>query len=203
MEKECMYKLTYGLFVISARLENKQNGCISNTVMQVTTTPNCISVTLNKANYTHDLIAKTGKFNVSVISEKAEFALFERFGFKSGKTNDKLDGFNDFGVWDNGIFFVTKGVNAVICAEVVKSVDLGTHTTFIAHVTDGWVLSNYKPMTYEYYLSNVKPKPQAKTEKNKTVWRCKICGYEYAEDTLPQDFVCPICKHGADDFEKI
>ncbi|MBO5327630.1 MAG: flavin reductase [Clostridia bacterium] len=202
MEKECMYKLTYGLFVVSARKDKKQNGCITNTVMQVTTTPNCISVTINKDNFTHGLIKETGIFNVSVLSEKADFSIFEQFGFKSGRDVEKLETFDDFEVWDNGVFFVTRGVNAVICAEVIQSVDLGTHTTFIAKVTDGWVMRKDNSVTYAYYLNNIKPKPQPK-KTEKTVWRCKICGYEYEGENLPEDFICPICKHGADDFEKV
>jgi flavin reductase (DIM6/NTAB) family NADH-FMN oxidoreductase RutF len=202
MDKTAMYALTYGLFVITARDGKIDNGCITNTVIQVTSTPNRVSVTINKANYTHDLIAKTGTFNVSVISQKAEFDLFERFGFHSGRDVDKFDGLYEYERAENGVTYITKGINAVLCAKVVASYDLGTHTTFVADVTDCWTMSKAPSCTYAYYLAEIKPKP-AQNNSGKTVWRCKICGYEYEGENLPDDFVCPICKHGKDDFEKV
>ncbi len=202
MEKTAMYTLTYGLFVVTARDGKVDNGCITNTVGQVTSTPNRISLTVNKANFTHDMIVKTGVFNVSVISQKADFGLFERFGFHSGREVDKFEGLYEYERAENGVTYITKGVNAVLCARVVASYDLGTHTMFIADVTDGWNMSKAPSCTYAYYLSEIKPKPQQNAS-GKTVWRCKICGYEYEGENLPDEFVCPICKHGKDDFEKV
>ncbi len=201
MDSSCMYQLTYGLFVLSAAEGEKQNGCIINTAMQVTTTPNRISITVNKQNYTHDMVLRTGIFNVSILDQTAPFALFQRFGFQSGRDADKLAGL-DVAHSENGVFYPTQGVTAVISGKVVQTVDLGTHTMFIADVTDGFKVSSATPMTYAYYHANVKPKPQPKID-DKKGWRCKICGYIYEGDPLPADFICPICKHGAIDFEQI
>ncbi len=203
MDITAMHKLSYGLFVVTARTD-KQNGCITNTAMQVTTTPNRITLAVNKGNYTHDMIVSSGEFNVSVLSEKCSFSVFERFGFKSGRDTDKFEGFSDYKIADNGIAYITNGANAVICAKVVSSVDLGTHTLFIADVTDAMTLSSDPSATYAYYHAHIKPKPAEplKTE-GKTVWRCTICGYEEEVDELPDDFECPICFHPKSDFEKI
>ena len=201
MDQSCMYQLTYGLFVLSAAENGKENGCIINTAMQVTTTPNRISITVNKQNYTHDMIVRTGLFNVSILDQTAPFALFQRFGFQSGRDADKLAGLA-VAHSQNGLFYPTQNVSAVISGKVVQTVDLGTHTMFIADVTDGFKVSGETPLTYAYYHANVKPKPQPKTD-DKKAWRCKICGYIYEGDPLPADFVCPICKHGAIDFEAI
>ena len=201
MNKEAMYKLGYGLYVLTAKTaEGKDNGCIINTAIQVTTTPNRISICVNKANYTHDIIKETGEFNISIISEKAEFDLFKHFGFQTGREVDKFAGFTDAVRSNNGLFVVTRGVNAFISGKVVQEVDLGTHTMFIADVTDGGVLNQDPSATYSYYQSNIKPKPQPTTVKG---WRCTVCGYIYEGEVLPDDFICPICKHGAVDFEKI
>lgn len=196
-----MNKLSYGLFVVTAKNEEKQNGCITNTVMQVTTTPNTISLAVNKQNYTHDLIVESKVFNVSIISEKATFDLFKHFGFQSGRSVDKFKDFSDFKVASNGINYVTKGVNAVICANVKEMFDLGTHTLFIADVTEEFVLNDTPSATYAYYFANIKPKPNDKPKK--TVWRCNICGYEEEVEELPDDFECPLCRHPKSDFTKI
>ena len=198
---KAMNKLSYGLFVVTAKNESKQNGCITNTVMQVTTMPNVISLAVNKQNYTHDLIVKSKEFNVSIISEKAKFDLFKHFGFQSGRAVDKFADFTDFKVADNGINYVTKGTNAVICAKVKDMIDLGTHTLFIAEVTDDFVLSEDNQATYAYYFANIKPKPNDKPKK--TLWRCNICGYEEEVEELPDDFECPLCKHPKSDFTKV
>ena len=201
MDTSCMHKLTYGLFVLSAAENGKQNGCIINTAMQVTTTPNRISITVNKQNYTHDMILNTGVFNVSILDESAPFSLFQRFGFQSGRDADKLIGLAiAFG--ENGVFYPTLHTSAVISGKVIQTIDLGTHTMFIADVTDAVKLSGGTPLTYAYYHANVKPKPQPKKTEKKA-WRCKICGYIYEGDPLPADFICPICKHGAIDFEPV
>ena len=192
MNNKAIFKLTYGLFVLSCFSKGKHNGCIINTAAQVTSSPNRISIAVNKANLTHDIIMETGLFNVSVISEDAQFKLFERFGFQKAS---------------NGINYVTKGTNAYISAKVETTVDLGTHTMFIAEVTDMEVLSDVPSVTYSYYQENIKPKPQPKpetvVESGKTIWRCTVCGYEYEGEEIPEDFICPWCKHPASDFEKV
>ena len=200
MDKKAIYRLSYGLFVVTAKEGEKDNGCITNTVMQVTSAPNRISLAVNKENYTHDMILRTGKFLASVISEDASFDLFRNFGFQSGRDVDKFADFTDVKRTGNGLYAVTKGTNAWISAKVIQSVDLGSHTLFLAEVEDAEVLSDSPSATYAYYQDHIKPKP----EKTKTVgWRCRICGYIYEGEELPADFICPICKHGAEDFEKI
>lgn len=199
MDKAAMYNLTYGLFVLTARDEEKDNGCIINTAMQVTTSPNRIIVVVNKENYTHDMILKTGVFNVSMISESADFALFQRFGFQSGRDTDKLEGM-ECPRAENGVVYLDKMVNAYISGKVVSTTDLGSHTMFLADVTDGKVLSDTASVTYNYYHKNIKPAPQPTKKKG---WVCKICGYVYEGEILPEDFICPVCKHPASDFEPL
>ena len=203
MDKKSVYKLSYGLFVLTASEGDKDNGCIVNTVIQLTSDPMQIAVTVNKGNLTHDMIKNTGKFNVSVIDNTAPFELFKHFGFQSGRESMKFGTSDSYKFApkyaDNGLLYVSAYANAFMSGKVVKEIDLGTHTMFVAQMTDGEVLSNKPSMTYEYYLANVKPRPQQK----KTGWVCKVCGYVYEGDMLPDDFVCPICKHGAADFEKI
>jgi len=205
MDKKAMYKLSYGLFVLTAQENGKDNGCIINTVTQVTSDPNQITIAVNKANLTHDMILRTNKFNVSVISQEADFALFQRFGFQSGRTADKFAGFEDaIERTGNELYAVKKGTNAVLSAWVTSTIDLGTHTLFIATVTDMSVLSDAPSCTYEYYQTSIKPKPQKPAAPaGKVTWVCQICGYVYEGDPIPSDFICPICKHGAVDFERV
>ena len=203
MDKKAMYKLSYGLFVLTAREAEKDNGCIINTAIQAASTPNQLSICVNKANYTHDMISRTGEFTVSIISQKASFDLFKHFGFQSGKDVNKFDGYDGWKRASNGIAYITEGTNAWIGAKVEQTVDLGTHTLFIASVEDMDVLSNDPSATYAYYHSSIKPKPQETKPSGKVGWRCKICGYVYEGEELPSDFVCPWCKHPASDFEKI
>ena len=205
MDKKAMYKLTYGLFVLSTNENGKDNGCIINTAIQAAGDPNQISISVSKQNYSHDMVMRTGKFNVSSISEKADFSLFKRFGFQSGKDNDKFQGFDGWMRGVNGVTYITEGTNAYFSVEVEKTLDLGSHTLFIGKVTDMEVLSDDPSVTYAYYQSNIKPKPEkvGTTPKGETVWRCLICGYEYVGEELPEDFICPWCKHPASDFEKI
>lgn len=195
-----MFQLSYGLFVLSAKDGTKDNGCIVNTVQQVTTSPNRILVAVNKGNYTHDMILKTGEFNASVLSEDASFDIFQHFGFQSGRDVNKMEGLKTYDRADNGIIYLTKGANAYISAKVSQTTDLGSHTLFLADVTDGDLLNDVPSVTYAYYHKHIKPQPQ---ETKKTGWRCKICGYIYEGEELPADFICPICKHGAEDFEKL
>lgn len=205
MDKKAMYKLSYGLFVLTAKDEEKDNGCIINTVIQASSMPNQLSICVNKANLTHDMIVKTGKFTVSVISQDAGFDLFKHFGFQSGKDVDKFKNFEKCKRGENSIYYITEGTNAYISVNVSKTEDLGSHTMFIGEITDMEVLSETPSVTYDYYLKNIKPQPEnvGTTTDGKTIWRCTICGYEYVGEELPEDFVCPLCKHPASDFEKI
>lgn len=200
-----MYSLSYGLFVITANRDGRDNGCITNTVSQVTTDPNRILVAINKGNFTHDMIMDTKKFTVSVISEKADFDLFKHFGFQSGRDVDKFVDFSDYKKSRNDTMIITKGTNAYISADVEQCIDLGSHTLFIARVTESDTLTDDKSATYTYYQEHIKPKPEkvGTTNDGQTVWRCKICGYEYVGEELPDDFICPVCKHPASDFEKV
>ena len=205
MNTKAMYALSYGLFVVSTKVGDKDNGCITNTAIQVTSDPNQIALAVNCANYTNELMKQAGIFNISVISEEADFELFKRFGFQSGRDVDKYAGFSDFARTANGLTYVTKGTNAFLSAKITKQVELGSHTLFIAEVTDMDVLSQAASATYSYYQSNIKPKPQAvgETKTGQTIWRCRICGYEYVGEEMPDDFICPLCKHPKSDFEKI
>ena len=200
MDKKAMYDIGYGLYVLTARDEEKVNGCIINTAVQVTSNPNRISIAVNKQNLTHDMILKNHAFNLSIIGQSAGFELFERFGFHTGRDTDKFAGF-DQPRSITGIPYITKGTTAWMSGWVEQAIDLGTHTLFIAAVTDAEKLANEPTMTYTYYQQNVKPKPEMK--KDEKGWRCSVCGYVYEQEDLPEDFVCPLCKHGACDFEKI
>ena len=201
IDKNAMYKFSYGLFVLTAKDGDKDNGCIINTAIQVTDSPKRIAVTVNKANYTHDMIHKTGVFNLSILSTDAPFALFQQFGFSSGRDTDKFAG-KEITRTANGVSYAADYANAVLSGKVISETDCGTHTTFVADVTEAVTLSSVPSMTYVYYFDHVKPKP-VPTEEKKTGYVCKICGYVYEGETLPPDFVCPLCKHGAEDFEKL
>ena len=205
MDKKAMYKLSYGLFVLTAKEGEKDNGCIINTAIQAASTPNQMSICVNKANYTHDMIMRTGEFTVSVISQRASFYLFKHFGFQTGREVNKFSDFTACDRGQNGIYYITEGTNAYISVKVAKTEDLGSHTMFIGEITDMEVLSGDASATYEYYMNYIKPKPQevGKTEDGQTIWRCTICGYEYVGEELPEDFICPLCKHPASDFEKV
>ena len=197
-----LFKLSYGLFVVTTNDGNRDNGCITNTAIQAASGPNRIAIAVNKQNYTHDLIVRTGLFNVSVLTQSAEFDLFKRFGFASGRDTDKFAGFDSVKRTANGLLAVTAATNAVFSCKVVSILDCGSHSLFLADITESEVLSNEPSVTYEYYFAHIKPKPQ-KSETPKTKWVCKICGYEYEGEELPDDFICPLCKHGKDDFEKV
>lgn len=203
MDNKTMYKLTYGLFVLTSCYDGKDSGCIINTAGQVTSEPNRISIAVNKANFTHDLVKKSGKFNISILSEEASFDIFKHFGFQSGRDVDKFEGYKDCERSANNLYYVTAGTNGYISATVEQEIDLGSHTMFIALVDDMEVLSSVPSATYSYYQSSIKPKPEKPATGGKTVWRCTICGYIYEGEELPADFVCPLCKHPASDFEKV
>lgn len=201
IDNNAFFKLGYGLYVLSAKdTEGKDNGCIINTVMQVTDTPKRILIAVNKSNYTNKIIKETGVFNVSTLTEKAPFDLFKRFGFQSGKDVNKFEDFTEFDRASNGISYINKNANSYISCKVISSMDYGTHTVFVADVSEAVTMNDEPSVTYDYYFKNIKPSP-AKAKKKGYV--CKICGYVYEGDELPADFICPLCKHGAADFEPL
>lgn len=207
IDTKSMRNLTYGLFALFTNDGVRDNACIINTAQQITTEPNRITIAVNQANYSCETIKKTGVFNVSILTEKAPFDIFTRFGFQSGRDTDKLLGFDDLGTSDNGLKFLTEYSNCFISAKVIESIDYGTHTLFVAEVTEAAVINSDPSVTYAYYFANIKPKPKAeekKAEEKKIVgWVCTICGYEYEGTELPADYTCPLCKHPASDFEPI
>ena len=194
-----LFNIGYGLNVVTSNDGKKDNGLIVNTVTQVTNTPNRIAVTINKENYSHHVIKQTGKMNLNCLTTDAPFAVFEKFGFQSGRNTDKFAECEPLRS-DNGLVFLPRYINSFMSLKVVQYVDLDTHGMFICEVTEARVISNTETMTYSYYHENVKPKPETDGKKG---FVCKICGYIYEGDTLPDDFVCPLCKHGAADFEPI
>ena len=200
MDTSVMFKIGYGLYVLTAKDDAKDNGCIINTVMQVTSEPLQIAIAVNKKNYTNEMIQKTKKFNLSILSENADFDIYKHFGYQSGREVDKFASFTEAKRSPNGVLYITKGTNAYISAYVQQEVNLGTHSLFIAQLVAAESLSDDKSVTYDYYQNFVKPKPENVAKKG---WRCKICGYIYEGENLPADYICPICKHGAIDFEKL
>ena len=201
MDLTATNNITYGLFLLCATDEGKDNACIINTFQQVTVNPARVSVTVQKSTHTHDMIKKTGLFNVCSLTEETPFALFENFGFKSGRDVNKFTGaYLDMPYGENGVIYLNRFVNAVFSGKVVSEVDLGTHTLFIADLTDAMNITAKHSITYAYYHKNTKPQPQSTAAKG---FRCKICNYEYEGEELPEDYVCPICGHGAADFEAI
>ena len=194
-----LFNIGYGLYVVTARDGAKDNGCIVNTVSQVTNSPNRIAVCINKKNLTHDMVLKTGMMNVNCLSTDAPFSVFEHFGFQSGREVNKII---DDGILrsDNGVAFLGTYINSFMSLKVEQTVDLDTHTMFICGVTEARVLTDVETMTYTYYQNNVKPKPETDGKKG---WVCKVCGYIYEGEDLPEDFICPLCKHGVADFEQI
>ena len=207
IDTNAINKLTYGLFVLTTKAAEKFNGCIINTVSQVTTTPKRVTLAVNKGNYSHDLLMSTGVANVSILSERATFPLFTRFGFSSGRDTDKFAGFTAWETAENGLPYITEATNAMLSLQVVSTMDLGTHTLFLADVTEAKLLFTDRSVTYQYYFDHIKParKPEAAAPAatTKKKWVCKICGYEHEGDELPADFICPICKHPAEDFELV
>ena len=204
IEREAMFKLSYGLFMLTTTDGEKQNGCIVNTVSMLTDNPKRIVVFVNKSNYSAELLKKTGIFNVSVLTESAPFEIFKQFGFVSGRDTDKFAG-GRYATSENGLYYLPEHANAVLSAKVVDAYDYDTHTLFVAEVTEAKTLSDEKSVTYEYYQSHIKPKPAAPKQEQtaKTKWVCKICGYVHEGEELPDDFICPWCKHPKEDFEKV
>jgi len=201
MNRSALFKLGYGLYVLTAKDGEKDNGCIVNTVMQVSDAPEIVGVVaVNKKNYTHDLMMASKVFNVSVLTEETPFAVFERFGFQSGRETDKFSGFAETARSENGLLYLTGYSNAYLSFQVTDTIDFDSHTMFKSRLVAGEVLGESDSLTYAYYHRHVKPKPQAMCPKG---YRCDICGYVYEEEELPADFICPWCKHGADNFKKI
>ncbi len=202
IDNTAMFKLSYGLFVLTLNEQGKDNGCIINTAIQIADKPKRICVAINKANYSHDMLLRTGVFNVSILSEDVSFGLFRHFGFQSGRDTDKFATWTEAKRSTNGLYYITEAANAFISGKVVSAVDYGSHTLFVADITEAQKLSDVSSITYDYYFKHVKPKPQPTAEKKKG-FVCKICGYVYEGDTLPPDFICPLCKHGVEDFEPL
>ena len=194
-----LFKIGYGLYVVTSHDGKRDNGLIVNTVSQVTSSPKRIAVCINKENYSHHIIKQTGMMNVNCLSVDAPFSVFESFGFRSGRTADKFAGLEPLRS-DNGLAFLPQYINSFMSLKVEQIVDLDTHSMFICSVTEARVMSDKETMTYTYYQEHVKPKPNTEGKKG---WVCKVCGYVYEGDELPEDFVCPLCKHGAADFEPI
>lgn len=206
IEKEAMYKLTYGLFMLTSTDGEKQNGCIVNTVSMLTDNPKRIVVFVNKANYTEELLRKTGVFTVSVLTESTPFEVFKQFGFCSGRDTDKFADAT-YPKAENGLYYLPEYANAVLSGKVVDALDYGTHTLFVAEVTEAKTLSQENSVTYAYYQEHIKSKPVAPKAEEKSSgkkrWVCKVCGYQYEGEELPSDFACPWCKHPAEDFELV
>ena len=202
MDLNTLFKLSYGLYVLSTRVEGKDNGCITNTVIQATHNPPRVTVIVNKTNLTHDMMVSSRAFNVSILTESTPFSTFEKFGFHSGRDTDKFSKGDDIKRTCNGIPYLTESTNGIISGEVIEVVDVGTHSLFVADITEAFTLSKEPSVTYQYYFDHIKPKPEPPKEVKKG-YVCKICGYIYEGDELPSDFICPICKHSGSDFEKI
>ena len=200
MNPKALYNITYGLYMLSVRADEQDNACIINTAVQVASDPLRISISVNKGNHTHDMLMQDGRFNLSALTTSTPFSLFQRFGMQSGRSVKKFDGFEDAVRAENGILYLSSHANALLCCKVERTVDLGSHTMFIAELEDAEVLSAEPSCTYGYYQSDIKPRPQAQ---KKTSWVCTVCGYVYEGEELPDDFVCPLCKHGKEDFQKV
>ena len=190
-------KISYGIFLLTSSCDNSHYGCIINTVSQATVSPLSVSVIVNKDSYTHDKIQESGKLAISVLTEDVPFSVIEHFGFQSGRTVDKFSDPSSFGRTSSGLLYESNYANAVFEADVFSTMDMGTHTLFAGKVTQSIVLSDKPSATYKYYHEHIKPKFNATKG-----YVCKICGYVYNGETLPADFVCPLCKHGVEAFEK-
>ena len=199
IDPTALFKIGYGLYVVTCHDGNKHNGQIVNTVSQVANNPDRVAVNINKANYSAEVIRKTGVLNVCTLNEQAPFQIFQHFGFQSGRDVNKFDGYEHFDVASNGVAFLTRYANAYISLKVFNTVDMGSHWMFLCDITESVVLNQIDTMTYTFYQKNVKPKPQ----EEKKGWVCDVCGYVYEGEELPEDFICPLCKHPASDFSKL
>lgn len=198
MDNNALFQLTYGLYLLTAWEDGKDNGCIINTAMQVANNPTRISFAVQKTNLTHDMILRSGICNVSSISTSADFELFRQFGMQSGRELDKFSDFHSVSRSENGVLYLTEHSNMYISAKVTEHFDLGSHTLFVAELTDAVMLSEEASCSYAYYQSDIKPQPAVKAEKRS--WTCSVCGYVYEGDEMPDDYECPLCHHGKSDF---
>ena len=204
IDKTAFYKIGYGLYIVTTNDGNKDNACIVNSVLQAADNPLRVVVCINKANYTYEIVHNTGKLNLICLDMDAPFGMFKKFGFQSGRNADKFaDCQCDSGRSANGLLVIPHNVNAFLSLSVAGEIDLGSHGMFICEVTEAQKLSDKESVTYSYYQSNVKPKPQKPADNGKTKWVCRVCGYVYEGDELPEDFICPVCKHPTGDFEKL
>lgn len=206
IDNKAIFNISYGLFVLVARQGEKDNACIINVAQQVTSDPMQIAICVNKANYTHDMVLRTLKFNLCPLSEEATMKPFQHFGFQSGRDVNKFAECQQELRTDNGLLYLPKYINSVLSCVVTKSIDLGTHTLFIARVMEAKVLSDSPSITYAYYQQHIKPKAVASspsTAASKKRWVCEVCGYVYEGDEVPDDFICPWCKHGKSDFKQM
>ena len=197
-----LFKFQYGLFALSAREGDKDNACVINTAIQMANKPERISISVIKANYTCGMIERTGVFNLSLLTKEVPFAFFQHFGFQSGADVDKFADWTDCARSDNGLYYINRYTNAMFSCRVVESYDQGSHRLFIAEITESKLFSNDETVTYDYYRSHIKPAPPKLAPAEKATWVCSVCGYVYEGETLPADFICPLCKHPASDFVK-
>lgn len=202
IDNSALFKLPYGLYLLTAH-SSKDNACIINTVMQVTAEPIMICVAVNKANLTHDMIIETGIFNVSAITQKAPFQIYSDFGYRSGREVDKFKERSDIARSENGLYYLTKNSSAYLSAKVKQTVGFQTHSVFFAEVTEAVNLSKEETVTYGYYQKNIKPQNPQNSSVPKKGYICQVCGYIYEGDVLPDDYICPVCKHGAEAFRPL
>lgn len=201
MNPKALFKITYGLYLLSTRSYGQDNACIINTAVQVASDPLLISISVNKANQTHDMILESGRFNLSALTVSAPFSLFQRFGMQSGRDVNKFRDFEHAArAEQNGMLYLSRYANALLCARLVRTVDLGSHTLFIAQLEDAQVLGEEASCTYGYYQSDIKPRPQPAKKKG---WVCSVCGHVYEGETLPEGYTCPLCRHGKEDFRPL
>lgn len=198
IDNKALFNISYGLFVLVAREGDKDNGCIVNTVTQVAEEPLTLGIAVNKKNLTHDMILRTSRFNVCMLTEEAPITVFRHFGYQSGRNADKFKDYPEAQRSENGLLYLPKYTNAFISGQVNRTIDLGGHTLFLASVEEAKILGEQPSLTYAYYQQHIKQAAPAKKG-----WRCKVCGYVYEGEELPKDFICPICKHGVEAFEKI
>ena len=200
MNPKALFNITYGLYWLSTRSYGQDNACIINTVMQVADNPIRVAISINKGNKTHDMIMESGRFNLSTLTTKTPFSLFQRFGMQSGRDVNKFIGFEDVERADNGIYRLSAYSNAYLSCKLLRTVDLGSHTIFITELEAAQVLSQEEACTYGYYQSDIKPKPQPAQKKG---WVCSVCGHVYEGEQLPDDYICPLCRHGKEDFRPL
>ena len=200
MNPKALFHITYGLYWLSVRSYGQDNACIINTAVQVASDPLTISISVNKANKTHNMIMESGRFNISALTVDTPFDLFKRFGMQSGRDVNKFVGFEDVTRADNGVYVLNRYASACLCCRLLRTVDLGSHTLFIAALEDAQVISDRPTCTYGYYQSDIKPKPVPAEKKG---WVCSVCGHVYEGEELPKDYICPLCKHGREDFRPV